>query len=176
MSLARPQTHWQTVKKKEKKNRTGVDCTNHDGRLPLLPTFNLLKLSTSTCFCNCYVCYWNAPLLFKRLLLFFSQFSGHFPVSKTLLLDALILAPQSKTNNSLLSATAFLKKNKKEDVLFKESWFFPEYVENALIDGLKICCKVQNLLLMSCDLSYWQILWDLGWVVQSPTTCKLNQD
>ena len=70
MSLARPQTHWQTVKK-EKKNRTGVNCTNHDGRLPLLPTFNLLKLSTSTSFCICYVCYWNARLLFKRLLLFF---------------------------------------------------------------------------------------------------------
>ena len=52
---------------------------------------------------------------------YFSQFSGHFPVSKTLLLDVLALAPQSKTNNSLFSATAFLKKNKKEDVLFKES-------------------------------------------------------
>ena len=107
---------------------------------------------------------------------YFSQFSGHFPVSKTLLLDVLALAPQSKTNNSLFSATAFLKKNKKEDVLFKESWFFQEYVENALIDGLTICCKVQTLLLMSCDLSYWQILWDLGWVVKSSTTCKLNQD
>lgn len=62
-------------------------------------------------------------LCFLSGYFYFSQFSGHFPVSKTLLLDALALAPQSKTfveSTACFQPPLSLRKIKKEDFLFKE--------------------------------------------------------
>jgi len=120
MSLARPQTHWQTVKKKRKQQESTA--------LTMMAGYHFSLLLI---FLNCpqvplfvIVMYVIEMLLcFLSGYFYFSQFSGHFPVSKTLLLDALALAPQSKTfveSTACFQPPLSLRKIKKEDFLFKE--------------------------------------------------------